>query len=390
MSLEASTSTVATAERSPGLLWALYAAVFMVNLDARVVAPLLPTLADELHVSIARAAWLVSAYMLPYGLFQLAFGPLADRYGKIPVCIYAMSAFSLGTACCSLWPSFTAMLTLRALTGAAAAGLIPLTLAYIGDTVPYARRQAAIATLMASAGAAQAFSTMAGGTIATVFSWRAVFPMLGALSGAATLALYTLRTQEVRAPRGAKVDYLTVLRAPLMRPLLGLASAEGFLYMGAFSYLSGLLEQRFGLNALAIGLVLGTAGISQLLAARILPRVLGRVSERRLMSAGAASLAIAYLASAFAPHWAVIVFACALLGAGFIACHTTLQTRVTEIFPGARGTAVALFAFSLFLGSGVGTVAIGSTLERCGYTITFTICGGLLLVFRQVLVSVLG
>ncbi|HKO92232.1 MAG TPA: MFS transporter, partial [Polyangiaceae bacterium] len=145
------------------LLVALGAAVFMVNLDSRVVAPLLPTLALELHVSLTQAAWLVSAYALPYGLCQLMFGPLADRYGKVTVCSHAMAAFSVGAACTSLWPSFAAILTLRVLTGAAAAGLIPLTLAYIGDTVPYARRQATIATLMASAGAAQALSTSLGG-----------------------------------------------------------------------------------------------------------------------------------------------------------------------------------------------------------------------------------
>src|SRR5262245_9551104 len=108
------------------LLLALGAAVFMVNLDARVVAPLLPTLASELGTSLSRAGWLISAYMLPYGLFQLLFGPLADRFGKIAVCTWAMAAFSVGTACTALWPSFAAIVTLRALTGAAAAGLIPL------------------------------------------------------------------------------------------------------------------------------------------------------------------------------------------------------------------------------------------------------------------------
>lgn len=61
--LEAAGSMVAARKRR--LLWALGAAVFMVNLDARVVAPLLPTVANELGVSLARAAWLMSAYMLP-------------------------------------------------------------------------------------------------------------------------------------------------------------------------------------------------------------------------------------------------------------------------------------------------------------------------------------
>ncbi len=71
------------------LLLALGAAVFMANLDARVVAPLLPTLAAELGVSLSQSGWLVSAYLLPYGFCQLMFGPLADRYGKVAVCSHA-------------------------------------------------------------------------------------------------------------------------------------------------------------------------------------------------------------------------------------------------------------------------------------------------------------
>jgi hypothetical protein len=42
-------------------------------------------------------------------------------------------------------------------------------------------------------------------------------------------------------------------------------------------------------------------------------------------------------------------------GAGFVIAHSTIQTRATELVPTLRGTAVALFAFSLFLGGGLGT-----------------------------------
>jgi len=378
--------------RARRLLLALGTAVFMVNLDARVVAPLLPTLAGELHVTLARAGWLLSAYTLPYGFCQLMFGPLADRFGKVTVCAHAMAAFSVGTACCSLLPSFAAILTLRALTGAAAAGLIPLTLAYIGDTVPYSRRQAAIATLMASGGAAQALSTSLGGSIAEVFSWRAVFPCLGALASLATLGLYVFGRHERRAPvlLRARTRYSEVLAAPRMRPLLALVASEGFLFMGGFSYLSGLLEERFHLGAFRIGLVLGLTGVAQLVAARSLSRLLRRFSERRLMGLGGTAMGLAYLASAAAPHWAFVALGCVLLGAGFILCHTTLQTRATEIFPSARGTAVALFAFSLFLGSGVGTAVLGAVLSPLGFGGLFALIGGLLLGFTVVVVRILG
>jgi predicted MFS family arabinose efflux permease len=387
---ELSQAGLAQAQRR--LLWALGAAVFTVNLDARVVAPLLPTLADELGVTLARSAWLISGYMLPYGLCQVMFGPLADRYGKIAVCSYAMAAFSVGTACTALWPSFEAILALRVLTGAAAAGLIPLTLAYIGDTVPYSGRQAAIGTLMATAGAAQALSTSLGGSIAALLSWRAVFPALGGLALLATVGVFVFgRNERLRpAVAGERHSYAAVLRAPGMRPLLALVATEGFLFLGGFSYLSGLLEARFALGALEIGFVLSLMGVAQLTVARLLPRILRRFSEQRLLAAGGLALAAAYLVSAAAAHWVWVALACALLGAGFILCHTTLQTRATEAFPRGRGTAVALFAFSLFLGSGVGTALLGVVLEAVGFGVLFLLVGSCLLVFTLVTVRVLG
>jgi predicted MFS family arabinose efflux permease len=374
------------------LILALGVAVFMINLDARVVAPLLPTLASELGVSLASAAWLLSAYMLPYGLCQLLFGPLADRYGKVTVCSHAMAAFSVGTACTALWPSFAAIVTLRALTGACAAGLIPLTLAYIGDTVPYERRQATIATLMASAGAAQALSTSLGGTLATVLSWREVFPVLGALAGVSALALYFFGRQARQAPVfvAERPRYLSVLTAPRMWPLLLLVGSEGFLFMGGLSYLSGLLEERFGLGVLHIGWVMAGTGAAQLLTARLMPRLIPQLPERRRLAIGGVALALAYLACAAAPHWSVVAAGCALIGVGFILCHTTLQTRATEAVPQARGTAVALFAFSLFLGSGVGTALLGLVLEASSFGVLFLCVGLALGIFTLITVRVLG
>ena len=170
------------------LLLALGASTFVVGLDARIVTPLLPSIAAELGCSIAEASHTVSFYLLPYGLCQLAYGPLADKLGKLRVATYAMLAFSVGTAACGAFGGLTAMLALRALTGAAAAALIPLTIAYIGDTVPYSKRQATLGMFMASMGAAHSFSTSAGGLMAQFMSWRSIFPLLGGASGLVTLS----------------------------------------------------------------------------------------------------------------------------------------------------------------------------------------------------------
>src|SRR6185369_1803162 len=167
-----------------------------------------------------------SGYLLPYGLFQLAYGPLADRFGKVQVSVCAMAAFNVGTALCGAFASFSAVLLLRALTGAAAAALIPLTIAYIGDTVPYAKRQAALGVLMASSGAAQSLSTSLGGLLSQVVSWRSMFPLLGGLSTVMTVWLWR-RARLVPAFRSvASGSYAEALRSGL-RPLLWLVFAEG-------------------------------------------------------------------------------------------------------------------------------------------------------------------
>ena len=384
--------TTASAEQQRPLLLALGLATFMVSLDARVVAPLLPAIAHDFQTSIARAGYVVSGYLLPYGLFQLAYGPLADRFGKVRVSVFAMAAFSLGTALCGAFASFSAVLLLRALTGAAAAALIPLTIAYIGDTVPYAKRQAALAMLMASSGAAQALSVSVGGMIAAVLSWRAIFPILGVLSALVTLYLAIYAKRELRvtlAPGTHRPGYRDALQSPLL-PILLLVAFEGCLFLGSFSYLSGLLEHRFRLGSLPIGLLLGLTGASQLLSARLLPRLLGRVSERELLLVGGGLMGFAYLLSAWAPSVIWVGLACALIGTGFSLCHSTIQTRATEAFPGGRGTSLALFAFSLFLGSALGSVGFGALLERVGYGATFGSAGLLLFVFTALAIAALG
>jgi len=369
------------AEAQRKLLFVLGVATFMVGLDGRVVAPLLPSIASEFRVSISTAGYLVSGYLLPYGLFQLAYGPLADRFGKVRVAACAMVAFSAGTALCGVFDSFTGVLTARVFTGAAAAALIPLTIAYIGEVVPYSRRQASLAMLMASSGAAQAFSTSLGGLVAVAVSWRQVFPLLGFLSGVVTLWLFTQAKHEVRHARPVQAPrYRDALRTPL-RPLLGLVFVEGALFMGCFPFLSGLLEQRFGLGALWIGVVLGAGGAAQVVAARLMPSLIRRSSETGLVVIGAVAMSLAYLLSAVATSPVGVAADAALLCVGFSICHSTLQTRATEVFPTGRGTALSLFAFALFLGGGAGSVGMGILLDRYGYQRGFALAGASFLLF---------
>jgi len=107
------------------------------------------------------------------------------------------------------------------------------------------------------------------------------------------------------------------------------------------------------------------------LARRLIP-VLG---ERGFAISGGAMLLAAFgLASIVAPGPGFALVA-TMSGLGFYVLHTTLQTNATQMAPEARGSAVAIFASCLFLGTSFGVAAGGALIERVGYAPVFLGCG---------------
>jgi predicted MFS family arabinose efflux permease len=171
-------------------LLVLGAAAFLVSADARVVDPLLHVIAQQFGVSVDRAAIVASAYTFPYGLFQLFYGPMGDRVGKLRVMSVALTLFAFGTAACALVNDLTVFAVLRFVTGVVAAAIIPLSLGYIGDKVPLAGRQVALGRFMSALMLGQILSSSLGGVFGQYLSWRGVFWVFGALSLVAATALY--------------------------------------------------------------------------------------------------------------------------------------------------------------------------------------------------------
>ena len=77
----------------------------MVQADARVIDPLLHVVANDFQTTLPAAALVISAYALPYGLFQLLYGPIGDRVGKIRVVAFCLAVFSFGTFACAFVPT---------------------------------------------------------------------------------------------------------------------------------------------------------------------------------------------------------------------------------------------------------------------------------------------
>ncbi|WP_154399561.1 MFS transporter, partial [Bordetella pertussis] len=101
-------------------------AAFASSTAFRICDPMLPQLAADFATTTGQAAYAVTAFAIAYGVLQMFFGPLGDRYGKYRVVCIATFACALGSAAAVLAGSLDALVAARALSGAAGAGVGPL------------------------------------------------------------------------------------------------------------------------------------------------------------------------------------------------------------------------------------------------------------------------
>jgi predicted MFS family arabinose efflux permease len=360
-------------------------------MDVRMMTPLLPTIAHSLGTSVTGIGLAMTLYMLPYGLCQFFYGPLGDRLGAIRVIRVTAVGFGVGSLLTGQVTGAPHLGAARFVTGVFAAAVVPLTFAHIGETVPYAERQATIGRFAAIRSVAQSLSAAVGGAVAYFVSWRVLYVAVGCL--ALLPAALLLRAQEAapaahRASGGA--NYGLILRRRAARVLYAIVGFEGVFLWGGFTYLGAVAAARFGLNGLQVGLLLATYGATTLVGGVSLPWFRARLPERHLAVLGGGLMGSGYLVMAVSRSIAVFAIAIVMLGLGYIALHTTLQTRATELAPEARGTAVALFAFCLFLGGAVGSAAFGPIVDHGWHRLFLAFCGVSLLALGALAVRLLG
>ena len=144
----------------------------------RICDAMLPSLATEFMATTGQAALAISGFAVAYGVLQLFYGPLGDRIGKARVVGFATLACTLGSVAAALSPSLDWLIASRVVTGMAAAGIIPLTMAWIGDSVSYDARQEVLARLLGATVFGMICGQWFGGLISELFGWRSAFAVL--------------------------------------------------------------------------------------------------------------------------------------------------------------------------------------------------------------------
>lgn len=335
----------------------------------RICDALLPELSESFQVSTGTAASAISLFVIAYGFFQLVYGPLGDRYGKQRVITCAVAASAFINLALVFAPSMTAVAMLRAIAGAATAGIIPLSMAHIGDSVPYSDRQRVLAKFMSATIMGMIAGQWMGGLFADVLNWQAAFVLLTVVFGGVSLML--LRTMPAPPnPDVHRPSFFSQMRSVMhiawARRILLVALIEGAFVFSALVFIPTYLHGRFELPLTAAGAIVALYGIGGLVYTFFARRLLGRFGEKGLAQIGGALMGIGFAMLAFGNHWAWSIPACWIAGLGFYMLHNTLQVNATQMAPHARGTAVSLFACSLFLGQSVGIAALAAFVDNFG------------------------
>lgn len=362
------------------LVLVLATAGFASTFALRSVEPLVDVLARDLRSDAHTVALLSSAFALPYALIQPILGPVGDAWGKERVLGGCLCVLTIALVGCAFVGDLSPLFAFRVLGGAAAGGVIPLALAMMGDRIPMERRQVEMSRFLAAVILGQLMGSTVAGLLEAQIGWRGVFGLtagIAALGGATTLFGFEAGT---RTPirhlefGQALARYRAIVALPRARVLFAAVFVEAIAIFGIFPHLAPLLAARGEGGPREAGFVLAGFAVGGLLYSLSVVLLLRFLGIYRMLVAGGFICAAALFGVGLGGSWQTDGVALLAMGLGFYMLHNTFQVQVTELAPGARGSAVALHAFSYFCGQALGVAIVGAALQGLGQLTTLSLC----------------
>ncbi|MFI5445121.1 multidrug effflux MFS transporter [Polaromonas sp. UC242_47] len=316
--------------------------------------PALPALTEGFGAPVAQAQLTLSALLLAFGISQLFWGPLSDRFGRRPILLLGLAAYVVAAIGSALAPSMALLVIWRTLQGAAMGAAVMCARAIVRDLYSPVAGARAMSRGLSGLGVIACLSAPLGGLISDVFNWRVALLAL-AVFGATSLAVIVLRFEETlthknpRAlePRMLARTWWAIVRNPTFVAYSALSTAS---YGGLFTFLASssfVFIKVLGLGKTQYGLLMFSMSFVYLLGTFLCRRMLPRFGVRRSV-AMAAVLTLSGGVSMAALAWAGVVSVWALLLPFylFILAHGVhqpcSQSGAVGPFPGAAGAASAL------------------------------------------------
>lgn len=357
----------------------LYLGALLSYGDRYLIPPLLVSMSRDLEASLGAVTAVATVYFFLYGLMQPVHGVLSDRFGRVRVMRTAMIGMGLANIAAAVAPTVGYLVAAKGLSAGLAAGILPTSLAYVGDKVRFALRQQVIANVLAAGAVGTVAAIAAGGVLARFTSWRVAFAIYAVLALGLSTRLHRL-PESLSGERGAGplAQARLVLSHRWAVFLIVLAVAEGAVMLAFLTFLAPALEAS-GQSAAVAGIVVATYGVGVFVGLQAVKRLVRHTSMSPSLAiiTGGVLLVTAYGAAAMDQRVINILVASILIGAAYAFLHSTLQTWATETAPEARGTAISFFVAAVYTGAAVGTAAVSGLADAGRYRPLFLIGAGM-------------
>ncbi len=352
--------------------------------------PGMPTIGVDLRATQDQVQWTLSAFFLGFGVGQLVWGALGDRFGRRGPIAVGILLYAVACAGCSLSSDIAHLAGWRFIQGVGACAGPVLVRAMIRDVFERDRAARTLSMMMLVMGAAPIIAPLIGGQILVWANWRWIFWGQGIFGAIAMLALFTLPETLARDRRSSLRPMTLALSYRQLltnRSYLGYAFGSACIYGGMFAFISGspfVYIDLFGVAPENFGFLFGINIVGMMAMSTVNSRIVMRFGAERIlrigtMLAAAAGLLVLVVATlGLGGLWglvgALLLFMAmmALINANAMAC-------AMQSFPHMAGTASALAGMLQFSVGGVAGWVVGLLANGTAGPMGMVICGSALL-----------
>lgn len=258
-----STKTNTNKKTFPAALWALTISAFAIGTTEFVIVGLLPTVAQDLHITIPSAGLLVSLYAIGVAIGAPVLTALTAKIPRKTLLTSIMLLFILGNGLASIAPGFYTLVIARVITGFAHGVYFSIGATIAASLVSEERRATAIAIMFAGLTLAIVTGVPLGTVIGQHFGWRATFigvSILGIIGLLASLLLVPKKLSNGK-PASLKNQLKVLASKRLLLAFLMTAFGYGGTFV-VFTYLSPILQQVTGFQEATVTIILLLYGIA--------------------------------------------------------------------------------------------------------------------------------
>jgi predicted MFS family arabinose efflux permease len=349
-------------------------AVLVVSL-MYVTIPLIPVFEHHFKASQSQAIWAGSAFGFAYALGNVVFGTLSDRFRRRTIIGLGLISLTVISIAVGLSPSLGWLIALRAVQGFIASSFPPVALAYVGDVITPRYRAVAVSIISSGFLLAGILGQLYSAAVITFLSWSGVFAMISLAYTA--VAIFVFRLPAGASPNKdipvAKV-YGNMIKLLSSKSLLsGYAVAVTVLlsFVAMYSGLGSYVAARFDIHAEGL-MWIRIAGIPAILLSPLAGHYIHRLGGRRILIAGLLTAGAGISLEAWSGSVLALVLSSVIFVAGISMAVPSAIVLVGQLGGNARGSAIALYGFFIFVGASLGPL-LAAYVMPFGFSILCTV-----------------